>query len=161
MTSAAEDYPLPATVEGVRERIAELTGDIELILAQLRDTALIREKGNAYHAWRNTAQYALAHKKRERVFLEAQRARMIVEQNAANTAARAERLAAQSARMAQEAERRAAARASLGGESRLVADLYGACARLYRLSGLPVTERDRVTLDAAHDYLVQQGVFDD
>lgn len=156
-TTAAEDYPLPATADAIRERIAELTGDCIMIWAQLGDVARRETMDEReYRAWKSKAQQAHAHKVREKTFLKAQLARLEHERQDAARARRAERIA--QAELSE--ERKAAALAAAPDEAQLIKWLYAGLTRLYRVSGMEVTARDQATMEKAHAYLIGHGVFD-
>ncbi len=155
-TTMAEDYPLPATMDGVRERIAELTGDCALIGAQLQDHDRRASMTPAeYRIWRSKAVMAQAHKVREKQFLRTHMARMEDERQAAAKQARAARIARAEAEQVQ----KVAALARASDEVQLVVRLQTALGRLYRISGAPMTEVDEETMTLARAYLVEAGVY--
>jgi ATP-dependent helicase YprA (DUF1998 family) len=154
----AEMYALPATIEGLRERIAELTGDLALIWADLADESR-RETLSAaqYKHWASKARKAYAHKLAEQKYLKAQLVRHELRRQETTRAAKAARLAARQERNAE----LQAAMENASAEVKLIRRLYGAVTRLYRDTREPVTERDRELMDTVHAYLVAAGMFDD
>lgn len=158
----ADVFPLPATTEGLRDRIAELTGDIALIWADLADESRREAMPKAeYSHWASKARKAYAYKLAEQKFLKSQLARHEMERQAQNQQARIERHAAGLAARQQRTAEKLAAMDNASAEARLIRRLFGAVTRLYRVTGEQVTERDRELLDAAHAYLAAAGMFDE
>lgn len=154
----ADVFPLPATIAGLHERIAELTGDAAVIWADLADEARRESMPAAqYRLWASKARRAHAYKVAELKYLKAHLVRLELQRQettrAAKAARQAERLARQAAQLA------ALENASL--EAKLIRRLYGAVTRLYRDTREPVTERDRELMDTVHAYLVTTGMFDE
>lgn len=144
----------PETVQECDERIAELTAATTRILVQLRDP-LLRETTDRheYAVWRSRASKARAFKIGELAHLKAWKAQWDRERQAAAAAAKA-------ASAARAAEQHQATIASLPEVDKIVSELYRGLARLYRTSGLPVTERDRKAFEHAHAYLIERGIFE-
>lgn len=154
----ADVFPLPATTEGLRERIAELTGDIAVIWADLADESRRATLSSAeYSHWASKARKAYAYKLAEQKFLKAQLVRREMERQETTRAAKAAR---QAERLTRQAEKIAALE-SASPEVKLIRRLYGAVTRLYRDTREPVTERDRELMDTVHAYLVTTGMFDE
>ena len=154
----ADVFPLPATIEGLHARIAELTGDIALIWADLADEARRATMPEAqYRLWASRARKAYAHKLAEQKYLKAQLVRHELKRQETTRAAKAERQAERLQRQAAQI----AALENASPEAKLIRRLYGAVTRLYRDTREPVTERDRELMDTVHAYLVTTGMFDE
>ncbi len=144
---------MQAQLDDVRARIAALDGDIAYIRTQLDDPQMPERHGVDYLSWRTKRKYTLTRHIRERKVLDALRLKLQADQTKIRQQAKADRRAEREERLAKAME-------TATDEARLVRDLYATVAWISRKYDVPLNERNRSVLDAAHAYLVQTGLFE-